>query len=171
MPLLIVYLSQPFSVALTPLKWYYTRIFLNGGILTMAIPIPQTPAERFRTVTLRVNRNTRIAQVDGLQDIYYLDTLRFVVDNVSGVDPADVQFWLWKKEAGQTTADALVTVSGFTLVTGSASRMYKDITFSGDNLLLATSALQVGTPLTCHVIVRENNMALVSMDVNVFANP
>lgn len=137
----------------------------------MSIPVTPSAADKFRTVTLRVDRNTRVARFDGLQEIHFGDSLIVVVDNVSGIDPDDIQFWVWEKVADPARADALVQAQGFVAVPGYASRAYLNITFNSAKLGTALAATPVGTPLAVRMIVRDGSMPFVDMDINVYPNP
>lgn len=137
----------------------------------MALPTRPTVAERSRTVTLRVNRNTRTAEFDGVRSIYYGDTLIVVVDNIVGVTAADLELWLWEKAANPAITDRLAYATGFTSPTGSSSTASLEVAFDSTNLRDALVASPIGTPVTMRLIVRESNMPIIDMDVPVYPNP
>jgi hypothetical protein len=137
----------------------------------MSVVTQLTPDQKSRAVTLRINRQTRTAQFDGIQAAYYGDTLYVIIDGTVGVDPDDMQLWLWKKEAGQAITDRLVYANDFAPVAGSPSRAFKEIAFTSTNLRDALAATPVGTALTCRLIVRDGDMVILDTDYEVFNNP
>ena len=137
----------------------------------MSIPTPATAAEKYRTVTLRVDRQTRVARFDGLSNLYFGDRLIVVVDNVSGVDPTKLQLLVWEKEASPVFQDVLALGEDFAFVAGSTSRVYQEITLNSANLKAALAASPVGTPVVFRLIVRDDGMPVVDQDCPVFPNP
>jgi len=136
----------------------------------MALLAQQTADEKSRTITLRVDRSTRTAKFDELASIYYGDTLIVVVDNLAGVDPASLQLWLWKNEAGQAITDRLAYAESFALVNGFSTRASKEIAFNSLNLSDALADAPLGTPVTCRLVLREGNMPIVDVDCDIYPN-
>lgn len=137
----------------------------------MSIPVTPSAADKFRTVTLRVDRQTRVARFEGLQSLYFGDRLIVVVENVSGVDPTKVQLLLWEKEASPAFQDCLAFGEDFAFVAGSASRIYQEIELNSENLKNALAATPVGTPVDFRLLLRDDGMPFVDQDCLVFPNP
>lgn len=137
----------------------------------MSILAQPTPADKYRTVTMRVDRQTRVARFEGLQSLYFGDRLIVVVDNVSGIDPTKVQLLLWEKEASPAFQDCLALGEDFAFVTGSTSRIYQEIELNSENLKNALAASPVGTPVDFRLILRDDGMPFVDQDCPVYPNP
>ena len=142
----------------------------------MPIKQPASAADRLHTLTMRVDAKNRLVTFDGVQVLYYGDTLNVIVDNISGAVAANLELWLWEKEIPASTAEALVqygrNIGGsFAAVTGKPSQAAAAITFDSLTLKAALAATPVGTPITARLIIREVNHVLVDMDVPVYPNP
>lgn len=142
----------------------------------MPVKNPASAADRLHTLTMHVDAKNRLVTFDGVQVLYYGDTLNVVVDNISGAVAANLEFWLWEKEVPASTTEALVqygrNIAGsFAAVTGKPSAATATITFDSLTLKAALAATPVGTPITARLIIREINHVLVDMDVPVYPNP
>lgn len=137
----------------------------------MALLTRPTPAERSRTVYLRVNRNTRTAEFEGVRGIYPGDKLIVTVTDINGIDPDDVELIIWKKEAGQTLQSSLAYATGFAAPAGASSTVSKDITFDSENLITALSATPLGTAYVARLILRSAGMPFIDQDIELYGNP
>lgn len=131
---------------------------------------PASAADRFRTLTLRVDLKNRTAQLDGFQSLYFADTVNVIVDGISGVSAADLQLWLWKKDVPTSQDQALAYHYDFTAATGNPSKATATITLNSVNLKAALAAVAVGGSLTARLQIRESNMIVVDQDVEVRPN-
>jgi hypothetical protein len=128
-------------------------------------------AEKAQTLTLRVDRRSRVARFDGVRDIHFGDNLIIIVDGVVGINPSDIQLWIWEKVVNPSQSDALAQSQDFAAVPGYTSRAQTQISFNYVKMGEALAAAPVGTPATFRLILRDGDMPFVDMDVDVYPNP
>lgn len=104
----------------------------------------------FKTLTLRVDKQTRTAVPEGLLSLFLYDSLTVVVTGVHGVDPDDVVFGVFSASGDILSAD-----DGWAFVPGRKDAIYSAVTLSTANAETLAATLTPDEPATVWLSMAE----------------